>query len=126
MSFYTYFGTTSRAGNAWFLAGLATSYPNITTSSSTSLSDLLPCKDSVTPGCKVFHVSPTDSANAVEVVLDDALAATSAELGEQVVVFQYQGKFHAVDHVSIALFSSRVCNRTSRGSLSTEYSLVHE
>jgi hypothetical protein len=86
--------------NAWFFAGLTTSYPNVTASSSIFLSDRLPCKDSVAPGCKVFYVPRTDSSKAVEVVLDDPLTAISAELKEQCVVFQYLGQFYAIDHVS--------------------------
>lgn len=98
MSFFNAFIAPSRAANAWFFAGLATSYPNITTSSSTSLSDPLPCEDSSVPGCKVFQVPNNDSSKAIEVDVDDV--AVSADLKEQVVVFQFQGQFHAIDHVS--------------------------
>ncbi|KUJ07530.1 uncharacterized protein LY89DRAFT_712021 [Mollisia scopiformis] len=84
-----------RPGDAWFSAGPRSSYPNVT---STSLSDLLPCKDTTAPGCKVFHVPATDISHATEVSLDDTVTATSAELGEQVVVFQYQGQFYGIDH----------------------------
>ncbi|KAF7917884.1 uncharacterized protein EAE98_009912 [Botrytis deweyae] len=95
MSFFNPFVGTSRSGDAWFLAGPTSSFPNITASGDTVLSDRLPCKGSFAPGCKVFHVPVTNSPQAVEVELDDAVAAG---LKEQVIVFQYQGKFHAVDH----------------------------
>ncbi|APA09273.1 hypothetical protein SS1G_12049 [Sclerotinia sclerotiorum 1980 UF-70] len=95
MPFFNAFVGTSRAGDAWFLAGLTASFPNITASGDTVLSNRLPCKGSFAPGCKVFNVPLTDSTQAVEVDLDDAVAAG---LKDQVIVFQYQGKFHAVDH----------------------------
>lgn len=101
MSFFNPFVGNSRAGDAWFLAGPTTSFPNITASGDTPLSERLPCKGSFAPGCKVFHVPSTDSTQAVEVEIDDAVAAG---LKEQVIVFQYQGKFHAVDHVSLIFF----------------------
>jgi hypothetical protein len=99
MSFLNIFNARSRTTNAWFSAGLATSFPNITTSSST-LSDLLPCKDSsFIPGCKVFQVPSNDSSRAIETNLED-MDAGSTNLKEQVVVFQFRGQFHAIDHVS--------------------------
>lgn len=100
MSFFNAFVGTSRTGDAWFLAGSTTSFPNITASAGTVLSDRLPCKGSFAPGCKIFHVPLTNSTQAAEVDLDDAVAAG---LKEQVIVFQYQGKFHAVDHVSLVV-----------------------
>ncbi|KAB8304099.1 hypothetical protein EYC80_003520 [Monilinia laxa] len=95
MSFFNAFVGHSRAGDAWFLTGTTTSFPNITDSGNTVLSNRLPCKGAFAPGCKVFQVSFNNSTQAVEVDLDDAIAVG---LKEQVMVFQYQGKFHAVDH----------------------------
>lgn len=97
MSFFNAFVGPSRTGDAWFLTGPTTSFPNITASGNTVLSDRLPCKGAFAPGCKVFQVPLNNSTQAIEVDLDDAIAAG---LKEQVMVFQYQGKFHAVDHVS--------------------------
>lgn len=99
MSHFNAFISPSRTANSWFSAGLVSSFPNITTSGSSSLSDLLPCKDnSFIPGCKVFQVPIDDSSKAFEVNLDEI--AVSTDLKGQVVVFQFQGQFHAVDHVS--------------------------
>jgi hypothetical protein len=100
MPFHNPYIAPSRAKDAWFLVGLKNSFPNIIASGSTVLADRLPCNDSVAPGCKVFHVPRTDSSQAVEANLEDAAITLSDELREQVMVFQYQGKFHAVDHVS--------------------------
>jgi hypothetical protein len=76
------------------------------------------------PGCRVFHVPKADSSRAVEVPLDAgeprddddgedeaegdggggandaAKAARARRLEDEVLVFRYKGKFHAVDHVS--------------------------
>ncbi len=100
MSIYNTLVTRSHAGDAWFFAGLTTSYPNIIASSSTVLSDSLPCQDSVAPGCKVFHMPTTDSSQAVEVNVEDIQTAMFDGLREQVVVFKFKGQFYAVDHVS--------------------------
>jgi hypothetical protein len=100
MSFLNPFVAPSFTKDAWFFVGLKTSFPNITASGSIVLADPLPCKNSVTPGCKIFHVPSTDSSQAVEVSLENAATTVAEELKEQVRVFQYQGKFHAVDHVS--------------------------
>ncbi|QSZ36354.1 hypothetical protein DSL72_006230 [Monilinia vaccinii-corymbosi] len=97
MSFFNAFVSPSRTSDAWFLTGRTTSFPNITGSGDTVLSDRLPCNGTFAPGCKVFHVPLSNSTQAVEVDLDDAVAIG---LKEQVMVFQYHGKFHAVDHVS--------------------------
>src|SRR4051812_10981433 len=88
-----------RTNNAWFSAGLTSSYPNITTSSSTALSDKLPCNGSLAPGCKVFYV-PADAAKAVQIELEEAVPA---DLKDQVVVFRYLGKFYCIDHVSLRI-----------------------
>lgn len=86
-----------RAVDAWFFAGLASSYPDITTSDGSPLFSRVRCGGLHVPACKVFHVPLVDSSNALELDLDDA---ASVGLDNQVLIFQYQGKFHAIDHVS--------------------------
>ncbi|CZT03131.1 uncharacterized protein RAG0_10004 [Rhynchosporium agropyri] len=103
------------SGDTWFLAGLSTSFPNITASGTTPLSNPLPCQDSeIAPGCKVFHVPNNDSSLATELDMNPGtgtdskeIAPASLDLRDQVVVFQYQADFHAIDHVSID--SSQFC-----------------
>jgi len=97
MSFLNAFFPSSQRGDSWFFAGSSTSYPNITASGSAILSDHFPCNDNNTPGCKVFRVPLINSAQAAEVDLTEIVPA---ELSEQVLVFQFQSEFHAVDHVS--------------------------
>ena len=96
MSFLKAFIAPSRTGDAWFFAGFTSSYPNITNSGSTVLSNRLPCKGNDIPGCKVFRVPTINSSLVAEVKLEDVVLA---ELSEQVLVFQFQSEFHAVDHV---------------------------
>ncbi|XMA15229.1 hypothetical protein WAI453_008020 [Rhynchosporium graminicola] len=95
------------SGDTWFLAGLSTSFPNITASGTTPLSNSLPCQDSeiLAPGCKVFHVPNNDSSLATGLDMNPGTATESKEIApasldlrDQVVVFQYQADFHAVDH----------------------------
>lgn len=110
----------SRPGDDWFFAGLASSFPNITNSSEPYFKLVWPqpCKsrgsgDTVTtkvPACKIFHpkattsqqpaaTAPSAAACTVEEIDADAAAGEDAWLmKEQVLVFRYKGKFHAVDH----------------------------
>lgn len=117
---------SSRPSGEWFFAGLASSFPNITASTSREpyfkLAWPQPCKagdpsQAQAPGCKVFHPKPSQthpsssvpppppasppplSPMAVEEVDIDAAPGEDAwRMREQVVVFQYEGTFHAVDH----------------------------
>ena len=86
------------------------------------------CGDGSTrPGCKVFHVPRTDSSLRTEVGIavswdygngkgeqvgdgkdgdgDDGMEM-QRDLTDQVLVFRYRGKFHAVDHVSFPFYFS--------------------
>ena len=61
------------------------------------------CNAEPSPGCKVFHISRADGSQGSEVPLAaDLLESHEVEghLKDQVLVFQYRGKFHAIDHVS--------------------------
>lgn len=104
-----------RPGDDWFFAGQASSFPNITNSSEPYFKLVWPqpCKtagsDGTTttaaakvPGCKVFHPKAAQApgtAAAAEQIATDAAAGEDAWLmKEQVLVFQYKGRFHAVDH----------------------------
>jgi nitrite reductase/ring-hydroxylating ferredoxin subunit len=87
------------AGQEWFFAGLASSFPNITDSSEKWFKMVWPqaCNDGTKiPACRVFH--PQAGAQVREVPIDSAVGQDSWLLKEQVMVFQYKGKFHAVDH----------------------------
>jgi hypothetical protein len=63
------------------------------------------CNDELKPGCKVFHVPKTEPSQGTEVPVDsdsDELSEAKMDLTNQVLVFQYRGKIHAIDHVSVA------------------------
>ncbi|KAH8899777.1 hypothetical protein GQ53DRAFT_740825 [Thozetella sp. PMI_491] len=84
-----------RTGSDWFFAGLESSFPEVT-SGDGRLAELRLCDRDLKSGCKVFHVPRINSSRGTEVELDDQLAGTN--LKDQVLVFKYSGKFHAVDH----------------------------
>ncbi|KAI0599337.1 hypothetical protein F4775DRAFT_121669 [Biscogniauxia sp. FL1348] len=93
------FTVRSRLGDAWFSVGLTSSFPNIKESGGVILHEPQSCgRDNSLPGCKVFHVPSTDSTQAHQVEADAVLSQNGAMLQDQVLVFQYQGKFHAVDN----------------------------
>ncbi|KAF2024097.1 hypothetical protein EK21DRAFT_79465 [Setomelanomma holmii] len=90
------FTRSSRAGDAWFPAGTASSYPNV--DDSTRVAEQRKCLDKYTPGCRIFHVPREDSSKAVEVAIDDWKDSLSGDAKDQVMVFQYKGKFVAINH----------------------------
>ena len=95
------FSRATRAGDAWFCAGPICSYPNIDDSS--RVSQQRPCHGKYIPGCRVFHVPRDDSSNATEIAVDDWKDPEAGNTKNQVMVFQYKGKFVAIDHVSLLL-----------------------
>ncbi|KAK3300453.1 uncharacterized protein B0H64DRAFT_380946 [Chaetomium fimeti] len=98
----------SRTGAEWFSVGAASSFPEVglgldenqETHEIESESRLCGSRgnhgEDAKPGCKVFHVPKADSSQRTEVEIP---AEDSAQdLTDQVLVFQYRGKFHAIDH----------------------------
>ncbi|KAF2153108.1 hypothetical protein K461DRAFT_320816 [Myriangium duriaei CBS 260.36] len=90
----------NRRGEAWFSVGLVSSFPDITESESDALSDTRPCRQERTQGCKVFKVPREDATLAGQVAASDIedVAFTAQELRDQVLVFQYKGKIHAINN----------------------------
>ncbi|KAH7148989.1 Rieske domain-containing protein [Dactylonectria estremocensis] len=89
-----------RSGADWFPVGLSSSFPDLGDDDDI-ISAPRTCNDKAKPGCKVFQVPTTDSTQASEVeVSEDSINAYEGdgELKTQVLVFQYRGKFHAIDH----------------------------
>ncbi|KXH29114.1 Rieske domain-containing protein [Colletotrichum simmondsii] len=94
------FGGRSRSSAGWFFAGLDSSFPDLGTDES-NLSDLRFCGTDLKAGCKVFQVRKSDPSRSTEVLLaPDVLnyAELEGDLKDQVLVFKFKGKFHAVDH----------------------------
>lgn len=93
----------ARGGDAWFPAGLASSFPDVTAEDSGNLAEPRPCGAAAqtgAAGCRVFHVPRRDGSGAAEVELGQLEPPEAGGLKDQVLVFRYRGKFHAVNHVS--------------------------
>ncbi|KAL2154765.1 hypothetical protein VTH82DRAFT_3441 [Thermothelomyces myriococcoides] len=101
--FFNPFRTPARAGNEWFSVGLASSFPDVGLSidgkENVSENEVRLCGGhgpNATPGCKVFQVPKDDPSQRTEVILP--VDEGAQDLTDQVLVFQYRGKFHAIDH----------------------------
>ncbi len=85
----------------WFFAGLASSFPDVSSGDDgSSLSELYRCDDDFKPGYRVFHVPRTGTSRVTE--LEAGNSDARPDLRDQVIVFKYNGKFHAIDHVSVS------------------------
>lgn len=94
------FRAPSRSQAEWFSVGLTSSFPDVGLDDE-SLSQLRICATDVKPGCKVFNIPRTDCSQRSEVLITPGVPDLAiGDLKDQVLVFQYRGKFHAVDHVS--------------------------
>ena len=92
----------------WIYAGLTNSFPDLT-------QDLLSVSDTrkqcnphseeaIIPGCKIFQITPGEAdATPVDVSRnseeDPEDIDSNSSLQSQVLIFQYRGKFHAMDNV---------------------------
>ncbi|KAI0542879.1 hypothetical protein GGR58DRAFT_840 [Xylaria digitata] len=89
----------SRKGDAWFFVGLTSSFPNLTDSGADVLDEPRACGSGESvPGCKVFHVPLSDSSQAQEIEGDAMISHDGTSFQDQVLIFQYKGKFHVVDN----------------------------
>ncbi|GAD95159.1 Rieske [2Fe-2S] domain protein [Paecilomyces variotii No. 5] len=73
-----------QSGGAWHRVGLASEFPDIS-------EDVDGCQ--ITPSCKAFKIPKTEGESPVE-----ANIKLPGDLKDQVLVFQYKGSFHAIDH----------------------------
>ncbi|KAI0548589.1 hypothetical protein F4679DRAFT_313566 [Xylaria curta] len=93
------FNAPSRKRDAWFFAGLVSSFPNLAESGTHVLDEQRLCGNGeYLPGCKVYHVSAGDGSQAEQIEGDAMSLHSGAALQDQVLIFQYQGKIHAVDN----------------------------
>ncbi|KAG5926647.1 hypothetical protein E4U53_003035 [Claviceps sorghi] len=96
----------SRPDTTWVSAGPASTFPDLGEDADNLIQGRqcgAGAQVQMRPGCKIFHVPRNDPALAEEVVIaatTTGLESPSSgdELLDQVLVFQYRGKFHAVDH----------------------------
>ncbi|KAF4980014.1 hypothetical protein FZEAL_3876 [Fusarium zealandicum] len=89
------FWSFSRRGASWTFVGLTSSFPDLGTDAG-NLAKFRICNTKAMPGCKAFQVSKENGSEPAEAVVGDE--AMEGELADQVMVFQYKGKFHATDH----------------------------
>lgn len=92
----------SRPDAGWISAGPASSFPNLGEDAGNLIQSRL-CDAHLRPGCKIFHAPKEQPSQATEVFISTESLESPVvgdELTDQVLVFQYRGKFHAVDHVS--------------------------
>ncbi|TFB00613.1 hypothetical protein CCMA1212_007506 [Trichoderma ghanense] len=92
---------SSPLGAQWFPVGLASTFPDLGYDED-NLAKYRACGGpELRPGCKVFQVPRDDSSQSAEIdIREDGTLQRSEMKGlkDQVLVFQYKGKFHAVDH----------------------------
>lgn len=90
-----------RAGADWLFVGLTSSFPDLGTDDD-NLSEVRNCSGESKPGCRVFYAPKEDSFESSRslVAVEDLESCSEWDLKDQVLVFQYRGKFHAVDNVS--------------------------
>ncbi|KAI9902563.1 hypothetical protein N3K66_001915 [Trichothecium roseum] len=94
------FGLPRRPTSEWYAVGLTSSFPDVA-SQNTSLSEFSLCDASRKPGCRVFEIPKEHGAQVTEIAFVEGNSENHFEGGElkdQVLVFQYKGKYHAVDH----------------------------
>lgn len=92
---------SSRNGDAWFFAGHTSSFPNLTEPGADGLREPRPCKNGGSVlGCKVFHIPSSDISQAYEVDGESMTSHDGATSRDQVLIFQYRGKIHAIDNVN--------------------------
>ncbi|KAI1130435.1 hypothetical protein F5Y10DRAFT_235660 [Nemania abortiva] len=93
------FVAPSRTGDAWFFAGLTSSFPNLIESGVDVLHEPRLCGDGESvPGCKVFQIPSGDVSQARQVEGEEMTLYNGVALQDQVLIFQYKGRFHAVDN----------------------------
>lgn len=101
ITFFAPFFAPPGKGDTWFFAGLKSSFPNLDQPGVDVIHEPRPCGNGESVrGCKVFNVPANDSSKAEQVEGDDMISHNGAALQDQVLIFQYKGKIHAVDNVS--------------------------
>ncbi|CVK94660.1 uncharacterized protein FPRN_10118 [Fusarium proliferatum] len=90
-----FFNPFSRQGAQWTFVGRTSSFPDVGDDAGNLAKHRL-CNAKSIPGCKAFHIPKEDVSSSKEVPVGDD--STLESFVDQVLVFQYKGKFHAIDH----------------------------
>lgn len=104
-----FFGSSARPEAGWFSVGLVSSFPNLGDDDGNILQGRTTCGAESRPGCKVFHAPKTEPQRAEVEIDGEDFFPLEEEMKDQVLVFQYRGRFHAVDHVSPGNHSALPC-----------------
>jgi hypothetical protein len=122
----TLFGPPPSSGrnDTWISAGLASSYPDVTSSGTTQLSELLFSESSpdAQRACKVFCTAKSEGGKVLEIDVDalDGEDEDEGMMKDQVLVFRYKGTFYAVNNVrplNLLPFLCHDCNVLSPSSV---------
>ena len=99
----------SRPDTSWVPVGPASSFPDLGEDTGSLLESRL-CDAKLQPGCKIFRVPKDDPSKSEQVFLssdDPEAPGRGDDLLDQVLIFRYRGRFHAVDHVSCVTLPRR-------------------
>jgi hypothetical protein len=101
----------SKPSTPWYSVGLVSSFASITPEDSAldASSDRRPCHPIKSHG-KVFAIPAEQGEMQARPVSDDTQSQVDGILGkeEQVLVFRYEGSFHAIDNVSRSSLTSTI------------------
>ncbi|KAM3433975.1 hypothetical protein MY4824_005708 [Beauveria thailandica] len=95
-----YFWPPTRPQAQWISVGPLAQFPDVGADEG-NLIQPRACNAKKLPGCRIFVVPKTDPSNAAEIAIPPGAATSPSEgqdLKDQVVVFRYRDKVHAVDH----------------------------
>lgn len=96
MSVFQFFSASSAE---WFPVGVASSFPEVGSDEQGLLKPRLD-NGREQPGCKIFYIPKDAVSSGREVTASNATPdSVAADLKEQVLIFRYRGKIHAIDHV---------------------------
>ena len=89
---FPFFSRESSSTKGWYRIGLLSDFPDVESKDET-------CR--VTPSCKAFTIPNTNNHTTTTSPLEPIQADidTPGDMKDQVLVFKYKGKIHAVDHV---------------------------
>ncbi|KAM3512406.1 hypothetical protein MY11210_003972 [Beauveria gryllotalpidicola] len=115
-----YFWPPTRPQAQWIFVGPLAQFPDVGGDDG-NLIQPRACNAKSLPGCRILVVPKTDPSHAAEIAIPPGAATSPSEgqdLKDQVVVFRYRDKVHAVDHVRIQSETKLVFCRSSANSLS--------
>ncbi len=97
-----YFWPPTRPDAQWVSVGPLAQFPDVAADDG-NLIQPRACDAKSQPGCRILVVPKSDPSHSAEIAIPAGAATSPSEgqdLKDQVVVFRYRDKVHAVDHVS--------------------------